>query len=223
MGILSSFICFIYKSKPFPSQPLDSLAERMDCRAILERAPLKRYYKVRFLQTCCLSYNDIVLFDAKYIEMLSADELIAAGAHEFTHIVNRHGIKRFCRILLPPIILASLVSIIVFMNQRVLLKIALLSQIGLLPFIALSLSLSFLIILLISFFANAKWNRQKETECDLNAVKFSNGEAMISALIKANQLHPVNEKGFVYRVSPKFYPPIEQRINNIRLTMNQKN
>jgi Zn-dependent protease with chaperone function len=222
MSILSSLVCLLYKAKPFASEPLDKLAEKMNCKAILERSPLQRYYKVGVLQACSLSYNEIVLFDAKYVETLSPDEFLAVGAHEFTHIIKRHGIKRFCRMLLPGIILAPVVSLTVTMNKALLLKITLLNQIGMTPIIEFSGAFSFVALFLVCLYINAPWNRQRETECDINAAKCTNREAMISALNKGSKIHSLDRKGLIYRLSPKLYPSLDQRIKNIRLAFEQE-
>lgn len=221
MGTLGSLVCLMYKAKPFASDLLDNLAEKMNCKTILERPPLQRYYKVGVLQPCSLSYNDIVLFDTKYLETLSPDEFLAVGAHEFTHIIERHGIKRFCRILLPAIILAPIVSLAELMNKSLLLKNGLLSQIGITPIVALSFAFSFVALLILCSYISAPWNRQKETECDINAAKYTNRQAVISALNKGSKIHPLNQSGLIYRLSPKLYPLLDQRIKDIRLAIEQ--
>jgi Zn-dependent protease with chaperone function len=222
VGILSYLVCLMYKVQPFPSGPLDKLAEKMSCKAILKRSPLQRYYKVRVLQACSLSYNGIVLFDTKYLETLSPDEFLAVGAHEFTHIIKKHGIKRFCRMVLPAIILAPVVSLTVLMNKALLLKIGLLSQIGITPIIEFSGVFSFIALFILCLYINAPWNRQRETECDINAAKYTNREAMISALNKGSKIRPSSQKGLIFRLSPRLYPSLGQRMKDIRLAIEQE-
>jgi len=206
----------MFKAQPFASEPLDKLAEKMICKAILKRSLLQRYYRVRILQACSLSYNDIVLFDAKYLEMLSLDEFLAVGAHEFTHIIERHGLKRFCRMFLPAITFASVVSLTVLMNEALFLKIGLLNQMGITPILTLCGAFSFVALFLLCVYVNAPWNRQRETGCDIDAAKYTSKEAMISALSKGSKLHPLNQKGLIFRLSPKLYPSLDQRIKDIR-------
>jgi Zn-dependent protease with chaperone function len=157
-----------------------------------------------------VSFVDIVLFDANYLDELQPDELLAVGAHEFTHINQRHGTKRLLRIYLPIVIIWIIVqwSVLNFLG------------IGLIALF--SVPLSFIILLVVSFYVNAKWFRQQETECDLGAVELDYGEAMISALNKLNKLRPANEKSLLYRLMPKTYPRLEQRIYDIQAAMIHK-
>ncbi len=95
MGILSFLATGHYKDNPFQSESLDNLAELMQVSPILKRDKSKRYYKVPFLPAGGLSFVDRVFFDAKYLEMLLPEELRALGAHEFTHIKEKHGKNGF--------------------------------------------------------------------------------------------------------------------------------
>jgi Zn-dependent protease with chaperone function len=65
--------------------------------------------------------------------------------------------------------------------------------------------ISFLGAMIAGSYANAKWLRQQETDCDLSVIKFLDGESMVSALIKFNELHP---KRFESRLVPKHYPTL---------------
>ncbi len=75
--------------------------------------------------------------------------------------------------------------------------------------------------LVAALFVNAKWLRNQETECDLNSVKYLNGEPMITAMIKLNNLRPQGNTR-IERYLPKLYPTIEQRINDIRAAIENK-
>lgn len=222
MGILSSLYCRGLKAIPFCSESLDCLAENMHVTSILKNDKCQRYYRVRRLQACSLSYVDIVLFDTKYLDTLQPDELLAVGAHEFTHIIKKHGIKKFSRIFVPSMVVVAVVGIFVFINARVFSHILFFNSFGAglsSLFVAI---LCFLPALVISRYVNAKWHRQLETECDLNAVKFANGEAMISALYKASKFRPINTKSLEYRLGPRLYLSLEQRINYLRTAIVKK-
>jgi Zn-dependent protease with chaperone function len=80
---------------------------------------------------------------------------------------------------------------------------------------------SFLSAILAGLYVNAKWLRQQETECDLSSVKFLNGEAMISALIKLNNLR-LTKMMRIERLLHRLYPTLEQIINNIRTAVDNK-
>ena len=77
----------------------------------------------------------------------------------------------------------------------------------------------FLSAMLAGLHVNAKWLRQQKTEGDLSSVKFLEGEAMISALIKLNNLRP-KKIMLLERFLPKLYPTLEQRISYISTTQN---
>ena len=81
--------------------------------------------------------------------------------------------------------------------------------------------LSFFVVYLVGLYVNASWCRQQETNCDLSAVEFLNGEAMISALNKLNNLHP-RKIIRIEKALPQLYPTLEQRINDIRVVAENK-
>jgi len=219
LGILSSIIVQSLKAKPFQSEPLDRLADVMQTTGILKRGKLQRYYKVRSLQAGCLSYSDVVFFDAKYYDTLLPEELLAVGAHEFYHIIGRHGMKRFVRIFIPAAAIAALIGLLAFVNYELINSIPFFSSSGKILSSLFFALLSFLFLLSAFFYVNAKWNRQQESKSDINAVKFTNGEALISALVKLNKLRPKKVNRLESRLLPNTYPTLEQRINDIRAAM----
>jgi Zn-dependent protease with chaperone function len=139
--------------------------------------------------------------------MLSPDEVLAIGAHEFNHIAKRHIAKRLPRTVLPAAMLAVLIGYLFFINSASFL------------FIASGVVLSFFFFLFGSYYVNAKWFRKQETESDLSAVEFVNGAAMISALAR---LRP-QKTSWLFKLIPHTHPTIEQRIHNIQAAMNTKN
>jgi len=120
MGISSFVFSWLTNAKPFQSDLLDGLAETMRATRILKRGKLQRYYKVRLLEAGCLSYPDAVFFDAKYYDMLLPEELLAVVAHEFNHITNRHGEKRYVAVIAPALVISALVGALVFANYGLL-------------------------------------------------------------------------------------------------------
>jgi hypothetical protein len=216
LGILSSIIIRLQKSKSFQSEPLDRLAETMQTTEILKKGKLERYYTMRFLQEGAQAYIDTLFFDKKYYSMLEPEELLAIGAHEFNHLNNRHGKKAFLRIFCPTIITLVIIGLLVFSNYGLINFFPFFSKIDSASFSLLFVMFSFPFVLLSYFHVNSKWLRQNETQCDLSAVKFANGEAMISALIKLDQLRAKKRKRSDSRFAPRTHPTLDQRINYIR-------
>ena len=194
----------------------------MQATEILKRGKLQRYYKMRFLQAGGLSHPDAVFLDAKYYDMLSPAELLAVGAHEFNHIIEKHGVKRFTRIFGPTLAIAAIAGLITFADYGAINSTGIFSPYGSVLTSLFVVALSLVLILIASFYFNANWNRQQETQSDLAAVKFANGEALISALVKLNKLHPLKMSRLETRILPKMYPSLEQRINDIRLATKRK-
>jgi Zn-dependent protease with chaperone function len=139
--------------------------------------------------------------------MLSSDEVLAVGAHEFNHIAKKHVAKRLPRTVLPAAALAVVIGYLFFINSATFLVNA------------SAAVLSFFFFLFVSYYVNAKWFRKQETESDLSAVEFVNGTAMISAL---SRLLP-QKTSWLSKIIPHTHPTIEQRIHNIQAAMNTKN
>jgi Zn-dependent protease with chaperone function len=218
LGTISWLITRAKKDKVFQSESLDNLAEVMQVTKILKKSKSDRYYKTHTVQGG-LAFLDRVFFDTKYFEPLLPDEILAVGAHEFTHINSEHAKKKVCRLLLPAIIIGSIIALIVFSN------FALFSS----PFnmfgknisSAMAGVFSCFIALICSFYLNAKWLRQQETDCDLSSVKFLNNGPMASALIKLSNLYPKKTTP-LDRFFPKLYPSLEQRIRDIQTAAENK-
>ena len=220
MGIISALISRVLKASPFPSESLDKLAEIMQVTKVLKINKLDRYYKVR-LRVGGMAFLGRVFFDANYFEMLLPDEVLAVGAHEFTHIAQRHISKRRWRLIVPAIVIAAIVGFLVFFNFTLINPIHFFNNLGKILSSLCATVFSFLSAMLAGFYVNAKWLRQQETECDLSSVKFLEGETMISALIKLNNLRPRRMMRFE-RLLPRLYPTFEQRINDIRAAAENK-
>jgi len=197
----------LLRAQPFEMQPLDILAERMKAASILKKDRFHRYYKSSILPIPCLAYSDALVFNSNYYQMLSPDEVLAVGAHEFNHIAKKHIAKRLPRTVLPAVVLAIVIGYLFLINSATFLVNA------------LAVVLSFFFFLFGSYYVNAKWFRKQETESDLSAVEFVNGAAMISAL---SRLLP-QKTSWLSKIIPHTHPTIEQRIHNIQAVMNTKN
>ncbi len=207
MGLLSSITVPLLRTQPFEMQELDTLAENMQATSILKKDRLHRYYKSSILPIPCIAYSDALVFNSNYYQMLSPDEVLAIGAHEFNHMAKRHIVKRLPRTILPAAVLAVLIGYLFFITSVSFL------------FIASAVIMSFFFFLFCSYYANAEWFRKQETESDLRAVEFANGAAMISAL---SRLRP-QKTSWLSKLIPHIHPTIEQRIRNIQAVMNTKN
>ncbi len=197
----------LLRAQPFEMQSLDSLAESMKATSILKKDRFCRYYKSSTLPMPCLAYSDALVFNSNYFQMLSPDEVLAVGAHEFNHIAKRHIAKRLPRTVLPAAVFAVVIGYLFFIVSA-----------SFLYFVSVEV-LSFFLFLLGSYYVNAKWFRKQETESDLRAVEFVNGAAMISALAR---LRP-QKNSWLSKLIPQTHPTIEQRIRDIQATMNTKN
>jgi len=222
MGISSFVFSWLTNAKPFQSDLLDGLAETMRATRILKRGKLQRYYKVRLLEAGCLSYPDAVFFDAKYYDTLLPEELLAVAAHEFNHITNRHGEKRYVAVIAPALVISALVGALVFANYGLLSSSVFFRQSGRFLSSLFFAAFFFPLLLVASFYFNAKWFRMQEAQSDHSAVEFANGEALISALEKLRGLRPRKMKRLESRLLPKTYPTLEQRIVGIRVAMEKK-
>ena len=207
MGLLSSIMALLLRTQPFELHELDTIAENMQVTSILKKDRFHRYYKSSILPIPCIAYSDALVFNSNYYQMLSLDEVLAIGAHEFNHIARRHIVKRLPRTVLPAAIFAVLIGYLFFINSFSFL------------FITSAVVLFFFFFLFGSYYANAEWFRKQETESDLRAVEFVNGAAMISALAR---LRP-QKTSWLSKLIPHIHPTIEQRIHNIQASMNTKN
>jgi Zn-dependent protease with chaperone function len=221
VGIISRLFSRLLKASPFPSEPLDNLAETMQVTKILRAKKLERYFNVGFLSVVGMVFLDRVFFDSICLRVLSPDELLAVGAHEFTHLKKRHGTKKFFRLTLPASIVGVLMGLFVFFNFSLVVSIPLIGGLGQVVSGLLAAVLFGFFALVAGLYGNAKWLRSLETECDLSSVEFLNGESMIQALIKINNLRP-RRMPRLERWLPKVYPTTEQRINDIRVAAENK-
>jgi Zn-dependent protease with chaperone function len=184
-------------------------------------AKLDRYYSVRFLSAGGMAFLDRVFFDSKYLEILLPDELAAIAAHEFTHLKNRHGIKKFFRLTVPMVGVGALASLFVFFNYISIGTFPLISNLGKVATSLLAALFFGFLGLFTALYINAKWLRSREIECDLSTIKYLNGTPMILALIKLNNIRQRRVMR-IEKFLPKIYPTIEQRINDLRIAAENK-
>jgi len=222
MGISSFIMSRLLRAKPFQSNLLDRLAETMLSTEILRKEKLPGYFKVHFLRVGCLSYSDALFFDSKFYDMLLPDELLAVGAHEYNHIIKRHGMQRFKRIFLPALSIGILLGVFSFFAYGFINSIVIFSQSLIILFSLFVALISFIFLLFAFYYLNAKWLCKQETQSDFVAVEFANGEALISALKKLSKLRPKKTNGFESRFHLKTYPTLDERIADIREYMEKK-
>ena len=204
---MSSIMVRLLRAQPFEMQALDTLAESMKATSILKKNKLQRYYKSSILPIPCLAYSDALVFNSNYYQMLSPDEVLAIGAHEFNHIAKRHIAKRLPRTVLPAAVLAVVIGYLFLIDSASFL------------YMASAVVLSFIFFLFCSYYVNAKWFRKQETESDLSAAEFVGAAAVISALA---MLRP-QKTSLLFKLLPHTHPTIEQRINNVQAAVNSKN
>jgi Zn-dependent protease with chaperone function len=193
----------------------------MQVTKILKVGKLERYFNVGYLSVGGMAFLDRIFFDSRFQQVLLPDELLAVAAHEFTHLKKRHGTKKFFRLTVPAAIVGALIGMFVFFNFSQITPIPIVGSLGNIVSALLAAILFGFFALIAGLYTNAKWLRQKETECDLSSVKFLNGEPMIAALTKLNNLRP-SRMPRLERWLPKIYPTIEQRINDIHKAAEDK-
>lgn len=221
MGLLSAFSVKLLKAQPFESEGLDKLAENMKATPILRKDKFRRYYKSSVLPVCCLAFSDALVFNSMFYEMLLPDEVLAVGAHEFNHIAKKHILKRLPRTVLPALALSIVIGYLTSANSTVINDIQLFINFNRGLLIASTTVLSFLAFLIASFYVNSKWLTKQETECDLNAAEFVNGNAVMSALAKTP--HKVSsQESKLSKLLPHTHPSIEQRINDVQAVITNK-
>jgi Zn-dependent protease with chaperone function len=221
VGTISAFLSRILKANSFPSESLDKLADAMQVTKILRAKKLERYFNVGFLAVGGMAFLDRIFFDSRFLQVLLPDELLAVAAHEFTHLKKKHGTKKFFRVTVPATIVGILMGLLVFFNFSIFTTIPVVGSLGNIVFGLLAALFLGFFTLVAGLYINAKWLRQQETECDLSSVEFLNGEPMIQALIKLNNLRP-RRMPRLERWLPKVYPTIEQRINDIHTAAENK-
>jgi Zn-dependent protease with chaperone function len=193
----------------------------MQVTKILKVGKLERYFNVGFLAVGGMAFLDRIFFDSRFLQVLLPDELLAVAAHEFTHLKKRHGTKKFFRLTAPAAIVGVLMGLLVFFNFSTVAQIPIVGSLGNV-FSGLLTTIFFgFFALFAGLYINAKWLRKLETECDLSSVKYLNGEPMIQALIKLNNLRP-RRMPRLEKWLPKVYPTIEQRINDIHTAAENK-
>jgi Zn-dependent protease with chaperone function len=168
-----------------------------------------------------MAFLDRVFFDRKYLEILLPDELQAVAAHEFTHLKNRHGIKKFFRLTVPMAAVGALVGLLVFFNFTSISTFPLISNLGKISTSLLAALFCGFLGLFAALHVNAKWLRSRETECDLSTIKYLNGIPMILALIKLNNIRQKRIMR-IEKFLPKLYPTIEQRIADLKIAAENK-
>jgi Zn-dependent protease with chaperone function len=221
LGIISAFLSRILKASSFPSESLDNLADAMQVNEILRAKKSERYYNVGFLAVGGMAFLDRIFFDNRFLQVLFPDELLAVAAHEFTHLKKKHGTKKFFRVTVPAVIVGILMGLLVFFNFSIFTTIPVVGSLGKIVFGLFSALFFGFFTLVSGLYINAKWLRQQETECDLSSVEFLNGDSMIQALIKLNNLR-LRRMPRLERWLPKVYPTIEQRISDIHTAAENK-
>jgi Zn-dependent protease with chaperone function len=224
LGIVSLLWTGINRARRFDSSLLISLAKEMGFES--GGGAFDRYYMCKSLAAGALSFEDRVLFDQRFVESLSDEEFRAVGAHEFVHIRSNHSKKKLRRILLPIVATTALICVVasVYIFEAIdSLGISFASKIEFTALLSvIPTGLVFFLSSIVVAYLNAKWLRSLETECDNTAVKYADGEALISALHKLQKIYPPRESGLAYRLRPKSYPKLEARILHIKSISTQE-
>jgi len=201
-------------AKPFTSESLDKLAQTMGANTVLKRYKNTRYYLTKGNRQGCMAlFNGTFVFDKKWYQMLTPEEVLAVGAHEFNHILKKHSREVFLRVIIPAFVV-SVIAVLLFPPLSHVFPFFKTSGFGLLTqFVPVSL---LLFTFFVSWYLYSPRQRRQETDCDLSAVRFGYGEAMISALTKLRKRYP-KSKWSIRLI--RTHPPFEQRVKDIRQAM----
>lgn len=93
MDLASLYLRGFLGAKPFISQEMDSLAGRMSVVQRLSADNEDRYFLTGAKGVTAVTLGNKVVFGRKYYEKLSAQERLAAGAHEFAHVLDQDNKK----------------------------------------------------------------------------------------------------------------------------------
>ena len=220
MGLRSGVLVRLFRAQPFESEALDQLAQTMNDVPLLRKEKNQRYYLSQTLAVPCISTSDAIIFNARFYYMLQPGEVLAVTAHEFSHTVKKHTRTRFSHILLPSALIAVLVGGLLAVNPFSISTLSYLDD-GL-PLVG-SVIVFFALMLFVSFHLNSKMLRQQETECDLSALDYGYGQAMISVLAKTNTvLVQPKWQMMLNKLIPKVHPTVEQRISAIQAAIDRR-
>lgn len=221
---MSFIVIRFFKAEPFESEALDGLSETMMVSPILKRGKRSRYYKARHGMGCLANDAGLLIFDTKYYGMLTEDEVLAVGAHEFNHLIKKHA-KSFRRTVIPSFLISIFIGCIAFFNETLRETVFLYGTLSLGLLSGLSTAaVSFLLALTTAFYLNAKLRREQETDSDLCAVKFAKGEALITALTKLSKRYPKSKWDIRFsKLLPITHPTVTQRIMKLQFAIRLKN
>jgi Zn-dependent protease with chaperone function len=202
-------------AEPFTSEPLDKLAQTMGANAVLNKDKDSRYYLTKGnRQGCTALFNGTFVFDKKWYQKLSSEELLAIGAHEFNHIIKKHSRQMLFRVFVPAF---AVLFIAILLTSPLSTTFSLfLTRSYLMLLVQFATLFLFLFTFLGIWYLNSPWQRQLETDCDLSAVRFGYGEAMITALTKLRERFPKSK--WTIRLIHT-HPSFEQRVQDIRQAM----
>jgi Zn-dependent protease with chaperone function len=197
----------LFSSQPFISESLDKLAQTMAVNTTLKKDKSSRYYLAKGNPSGTTAlFNGAIIFDKKYYQMLTPEEVLAVGAHEFNHLVKKHARKKLFRVIVLPLMILVIAGLL---TSALGTALHLFENSG--YFVMSGLVVVFLLVCFVgSFYLNAPWLRQLETECDLSAVQFGYGEAMVTALIKLRERFPKSKWDIKLT---KFFPRTYQLLN----------
>jgi len=199
----SLYLRLFLGAKPFESPGLDSLAGRMSALQLLSVDPKERYFTTR-AGVAALSFGNKLLFGARYYERLTENQRLAAGAHEFAHMLGRDGRSAKRRVVLPSLVVSVLLMSATFLGTGS----ALLAEVATLTGLLATLSISSRL--------NAGPFQKQELRCDSVAASFIAGQELIAAIeIGESLARPKPRKRRAFNAVAKGHPTLQERIETI--------
>lgn len=206
MDLGSLYLKVFLGARPFESPGLDSLAGRMDALRLLSGNPRDRYFTIR-ARVAALSLGNKVLFGAGYYDHLTEGQRLAAGAHEFAHILGRDGRYAQSRLVVPSLAVSFSLALAALMGTGSVLLCELVCLGGLLATLSLSSRLG------------AERSQRQELRCDSVAASFVGGRELIEAIRIGVSLSEPDSRRTRKRKRPSTsdgsHPSLEKRIETI--------
>ncbi|MGA2664734.1 MAG: M48 family metalloprotease [Nitrososphaerales archaeon] len=205
MDPASLYLRTFFGARPFASQELDSLAERMGVSPSQSPNPSERYFVTGARSVTAASLGNKVLFGRRYYERLSGDERLAVAAHEFAHMMDHDdGRSRVASLTLGLSLVLTFAALVAF-HSLLLAESA---------FCA-----SFLAMIRILSSRELERGRLQELRCDSLAASLVGGGPMISSIRLAESMEARRSgRGLLRRSRADHDPAFEERTRAIMAT-----
>jgi Zn-dependent protease with chaperone function len=197
MDLASLYLRAFFGARPFISDELDSLADRMRVSQFLSSDRADRYFMTRAKRFTAVTFGRKVVFGSKYYEQMSAEQRLAVGAHEFAHVLK--GENRRSRIALSSLGVSAAFTAFVYIAFQ----LPLASELAFCAtFIGLMTALSS---------KEVERSRLEELNCDSVSASYVSGDAMIGSIRLAESMLTSTPRRVLFRTVGSTYPSLRER------------